>query len=518
MSPSCSHVVRTLGMLLVTVVTAGAQPTVSPADNALLPSERLQEDLRIARRALTESQVGLTWFQTQRAFDAGFSALERELVVPMSRTTFHHKLAPLIAALRHGHVTLERAIPSVGFRTRFLDSTARYLPFALRVVDSRVFVVADLSGAASLSRGDELLSIDGTPVHVWLTRMAPYLSADGRNASFKRYQLGTYFRFHELLALLAGPSDTSRITVLTTTRGPRRSASRFVAVRNASPSEMQQRYAVRVGQPLDRFPPAVALSFPERGTARLAVSSFYEGLLPKEAGDFPAAFARSFRAIADSGVTDLIIDLRGNEGGNGEYVPMLFRYLTTRPFDVRRRTVVAGLKASWLPYATDVSEEVKAFAASPENFVDQTPDGLWVLKAQFDSVGARSYVPDARPFTGRLFIVTDGGSFSATNAFIALAVAERARGARALTFVGEEHGGDLRSGRVSGGTQQTLVLPHSGERLTLALTGVVPLLGEQAESPRMPDRRTQPSGQDIAAGTDRVLVTVMDMIRAARHR
>jgi hypothetical protein len=107
-------------------------------------------------------------------------------------------------------------------------------------------------------------------------------------------------------------------------------------------------------------------------------------------------------------------------------------------------------------------------------------------------------------------------SFSGTNAFIALAAEQRSFNAPDLLFAGEEDGGDTRDRRGSGGTQQTLISPLTGERLTLALTGFVPPLGMTLESVRIPDWRNQPTGRDIARETDRVLVTVQHRILAER--
>jgi hypothetical protein len=94
-------------------------------------------------------------------------------------------------------VTLERPVAGVGCRTRLLDSTGHYLPFALRVVDRRAYVLADLSDAGGPrrgARGAELVAFDALPVGALLGTMQRYLSADGRNTSYRRYQLGTYWR------------------------------------------------------------------------------------------------------------------------------------------------------------------------------------------------------------------------------------------------------------------------------------------------------------------------------------
>lgn len=494
----------------------GAQGAVPLPTDVLIPVAQLREDTRIARMALVQSQVGRTWFQSERAFTTGFDALDRGLVAPLTRRDFHRRLAPLVAAIGHGHVTLERPVPGIGFRTRLLDSTGHYLPLALRIVDRSAYVTADLSDVPHTLRGAELVAVDGMPVVALLDEMQLFVSADGRNASFKRYQLGTNWRFHELLDLLHGPRLASRITVRPASSAGAAVATESFVVTHATPRELHTRHETRVGTPIDLFPPAVGLRFAGIRTGLLTVSAFYEGLLPKDMGSFDAAFERAFKTIADSGVTDLVIDVRGNEGGNGEYPALLYSFLASRPFRLDGRTVVASDTLSWLRYAPDAGDDVKAFAVSPRDFLDRAVDGLWLLKPELDSTRVRTYQPRDGRFTGRLYIMTDGGSFSATNAFVMLAATEHASGGRRVLFVGEENGGDNAAGHVSGGVQQTLVLPSTGERLTISLTGVVPRISSKPVRVRVPDVRVQPRGDAIAVGRDPVFDKVQSMIADAR--
>ena len=461
--------------------------------------------------ALVQSQVGRTWFQSERDFTAGFDALNRALTAPLRRRDFHRRLAPLVAALGHGHVTLERPVPSLRYCTRFLDSTAHYLPYALQIADRHVYITADLSSASPFSPGTELLTVDGVPTAALIDSIEHYLSADGRNTSFKRFQLGTDFRFHEWLDLIYGPRVTRMATVRRTNGA---TASRVVGF--TTPREMMTRHVLRTGRAIDTFPPAVALTMLQPRAALLTVFSFWDGLLPKAQGTFETALTTAFRTIGDSGVTDLVIDVWRNEGGAGNYPPLLYSFVASRPFDFYGRTIVASDSLSWLQYAPDASEDLKAFAVTPQDFIERTADGLWQLKRKPDETSLTAPRTDA--YSGRLFVLTDGGSFSAANVFVQGVATAWALGGRPAVFVGKENGGDSEAGKVSGGVQQTLTLPHSGERLTLALTTVVPRLGSVpvALAP-VPDVRVLPNGLDIAAGGDPVLERVRVMIDATRQ-
>jgi hypothetical protein len=92
-----------------------------------------------------------------------------------------------------------------------------------------------------------------------------------------------------------------------------------------------------------------------------------------------------------------------------------------------------------------------------------------VLKPEFDAGGYQVFEPQPNRFTGRLYVLTDGGCFSATNSFLDLVYRYHRVEKRSVTFIGEQNGGDNSSGRGSGGQMLSIVLPHSKQKLAIPL-------------------------------------------------
>jgi hypothetical protein len=472
----------------------------------VLTPAQLREDLRVARGALEESHVGLYWFTSRQELDRRFERLYEACSRPMTAREFHRLLLPVVVSLHHGHTTLSQPAPGIGYRLRSLDQTGRFLPFALRVLNNRLFIVTDLRSDAGSLAGAEILRIDGRPVRALLEVMRGCVSAEGENDTFKTYQLGSGYQFHYLLDLLYGPSQDYRLEIAPLSKGSR--AVRRVAVAARSPRKMVERFRERTGRDLDSFPNALRFELLGGGTALLTVSSFYEGLIKPGEPGFEPFLAATFKTVKASGIRDLIIDLRGNEGGNSTYPPLLYSYLTDKPFRIPGPTVMASPTMSFFKYADNPSDDIQAFAANPDPFVRRGANGSWVLKAPYAAEEDQLCLPKPDPYLGRLHVLTDGGSFSASNGFLGLVYRYHRRAGRSVRFVGEQNGGDNTFGLSSGGQVLPFVLPNSRQRLNIPLLGSPQLFGEGPPRAVLPDQRVQPSIRDVIAGVDRELAFV----------
>lgn len=500
--------VRALLALALLVPTARIAAQGEPA----IPAAQLREDLGVMRAALEESHVGLYWHVSRQELDRRFADVSAGLDRPMTAREFHRRLLRVVAALRHGHTTLELPVQGVGYRLRRLDGDGRFFPFEVRVLEGRLYVVTDLSEAGQVGPGTEIVAVDGRPVRELLDTMRLYLSTEGSNDTFKLYQLGNGFQFHFLLDLLFGPAGTYTLDVVPR---PGEAAVRRVVAAESS-ARMAALFRERTGRDLDAYPPALEFRLLDDGVALLTVRSFYEGLLGPDHPGFEAFFASAFRQIRESGARDLIIDVRGNEGGNGDYAPMLYAYLADQPFQLANPTILASASLSSLAYAENPSDELRAFAASPTDFVSRAADGSWVLNAEIDEERYRTYEPRPDASTGRLHVLTDGGSFSATNEFLDLVYRYHRREGRAVRFVGEQNAGDNAFGRTSGGQSLVIVLPHSRQRLSIPLLGGSQHFASHQPRAVIPDDRVIPSIQDVIGGTDRQLLFVRESIARCR--
>jgi hypothetical protein len=244
---------------------------MAPVAQKMLTPAEMREDLRIARGALEESHVGLYWFTSKQELDRRFQRLSLDLDRPMTARAFHRRLLPVVASLRHGHTTLTLPVQGAGYRLRQLSKNGKYLPFEVRVLNNRLYVVTDMSEGAQVGPGAEIIRIDGRPARALLDQMRLNVSADGANDTFKLFQLGPGYQFHYLLDLLFGPAKTYDLEII-----PLSGKSKIRRLVSAeSPERMAGRFRERTGRDLDTFPSALQFKMLDDGVALLTVYSFY---------------------------------------------------------------------------------------------------------------------------------------------------------------------------------------------------------------------------------------------------
>jgi hypothetical protein len=268
------------------------------------------------------------------------------------------------------------------------------------------------------------------------------------------------------------------------------------------------RHVERRGRSLDAFKPAVAHARNGR-VGLLTLGSFYEGLLPKGSPGFAAEFSRAFDAIAQDKPERLLIDLRSNEGGNNDVVPMLYAHLTDKPFYFTRPTILKSDTISGLKYMDSPGEDLRTFAVNPRRFVDRDPTYGWVLRPDADE--PKSYAPSSKPYLGPLTVLTDGGSFSATGGLLDLLHRFHRRVGREVAFLGEAPGVDTQLGWGSGGQGLNVKLPNSQLRLSIPLLGSPYHFATSQTPVRLPDRMLEPLASELVDDADGVLNRATDL-------
>lgn len=203
-----------------------------------------------------------------------------------------------------------------------------------------------------------------------------------------------------------------------------------------------------------------------------------------------AEIAVIFKRLKEARVKDLVIDLRGNLGGNSAMGDLVFSYFTHRN--------VAQLHGK-----IKISEEL--IAVFPE---------VKELKAHVGSVvnsgsGGTAYPPPEGFFEGRVYLLVDNGSYSSSNSFAA-AFREYGLG----KIIGYETGEPL----IAFGNALKLSLRHSGIRYTVSAAAYSPLkphLGDEDHGllPDLPlnDEKLQPFSGSVQA-------FVLDCIIKGRKR
>lgn len=472
------------------------------AQPATLTLAQQQQDFAIFRQGLREGHGGIYYYIAQDRFEQQCDSVGRTFRANALQGDFYLKLRYLLTLLRHGHSRLHLPTRNPEYKLALLQPERRYLPLELRILDGRLYVLTDCSAEQFLKAGDEIRAINGVPAATLLVQMLQYVPADGRNQTFKYYNLTNYYAFHFLYNLLYPHATNFTLTIA--------GARRPVRLHGQQPAAIAEAYRARTGRSISHYgeqlayQPALA-----SGVALLRVSSLYKGLLERNGRRFEPFIDSVFQDIKTRRTQTLVLDLRGNEGGGDGYAEYLFAHLTDQPFASTVLGRVAGRRLSTLAYAHNLSDDIKAFAADPNQFLEN--DTTLLLKPQFREDLAPKPTPTRPSYLGRLFVLTNGGTFSAGNSVVSYLYRQRQATGRPVWFVGEENGGDIYSNALCAGQGYSLKLPNSLIEVDMPfLCG-----GQLNRTPparRLPDQYVQPSIEQVLKDQDAEVEFVLRQI------
>jgi hypothetical protein len=475
-----------------------------------LTQAQQQEDFKIFRGALEEIHAGLNWHISEKALNRLFDETDKSLTETATTEEYYLKLRRVMASLRHGHggVTLRRE-DGVNYRLAALAKSKKYLPLAIRILNRRVFVAVNCSSDTEVTAGSEILSINGEPIKKILDKQLPLMFANGRNTSFKYSNLESYYQFHYLYQLMNPKVERFRIEAIALGKREKRT----FLLEGEKPQTISERFEKIKGKGISDYGDLLKFRILDEKNkiAYLRIGSFYKGLVPGYV-DF---LYRTFTEIKQAGVQHLIVDVRQNEGGGDGYWQMAYTYTTGNRLEgADGLPYVRGDKFSYIKYVENPSPDFVAFASNPYALITKLPDGRFQLKPQYTEEDTKDFAAPPNAFTGKLYVLHDGMTFSAGTAYVETVLKELRKQKRFVKFIGTEPGDDFNSGVASGGSSADLRLPNS------KISVNIPLLAGGAKKPyangekiSLPDYKIVSTAEDLAKGVDTELNFTMALIR-----
>ncbi|TFG78636.1 MAG: hypothetical protein E4H23_07430 [Chrysiogenales bacterium] len=395
-------------------------------DSRNFSTEQLQADFNQMRNALESNHPDRLRYESAETLAALFDTAFQSIQNDMTEAEFYRIVAPLVARYHCGHTHIR---PANAF------SPGTVMPLGIYLADGKAYVDADYHSMSAIPVGGEVLSINGEAMAGIVERMMAGISADARNSSAKIQRLNRNFFLYYYYFWGEMPQFD---LVVKDAAGGTESSVRV----NARP------FAQVNSEANSRFTADSRLSFATTGDrAVLRVPSF---VMSQNSG-YSAFFENSFRQMNDSGVSHLIIDIRGNGGGEPDMSVSLISHLIDAPFVYFKTGLGYG----------------NLFVATP---------------------------PHAVHFSGTVHVLIDGGCFSTTGHFCSL-VRHHKLGA----FVGETGGGTYHCHDNS----RDFVLSHTGIQLRIARTTYETAVPDHDVSAGFPpDFRVVPTIHDILSATD----------------
>lgn len=454
-------------------------------------SNQLRDDFRVLRRSLEQAQPGLYRRTSKDELDRLFAEADRSLDRPLDVFEFYRVMAPLVAAIRCGHTNIQ--LPD--FFVKEQDSPrVKSFPALVKIIDGRIYIRRDLSDKNSGLGGKEIIAVNNVPAAQIISAMLGATGGDG-DIQTSRVERIAGWNFIKRLMPLTGLQPPFDLTV-SGAAGGRQERVRLEGIDIPTLGRNWETWF-----PQDRRPPASAgLEFVDGGRiARLTVREFGGFVDDRQQLGLAEFYQDAFRRIAAAGTETLILDLRDNNGGDDQLGALLLRHLLNEPFthykDITANGTyfalgegVFGTNRIRLPYQTE-----------------KRGDGLYHL-TDYANVGVLQ--PSAPTFSGKLYVLMNGGSFSTTAEVIS-----QLHYHRRAQFIGEEDGGAYDGN--NSGTIAAVTLPNTRLVLTVPLISFYLSVGGREDVSRgvRPDYPVDYSVGDYLISSDKEMALALELAR-----
>ncbi len=480
---------------------------VDPLPELTLSAAQAREDLAILRRTLETIHPGAYRYITPSQLRAGFETAASKIAGPIRESELLAIVAQLLSTLKCGHTYVNPYNQDDALRRRILDRR-NYLPFYFTIIDGRFFVTANAS-SRKLPVGSEIVSINGVPVKEIIEKLLTVTTADGNSTignrvnsiALDREDAETYALFDIYFPLFFPVTDDIfEIEAVDFASKKQTKFAVFAMTKSERTAEMAKRFG-----PTPTYDDGWKFEIRDGRVGYLKIGNSITWKL--KTIKFREFIANAFAELRANNVRNLVIDLRGNDGGDTDIGFELARYLApkTLPPYIRSRRLVRNVAAQpeLSQYLKTYSEELKSSIVNgvPAEMYRDAGDGF------FEITGFEEY-PNVEPyrdrFNGKAFIISDASNASASFQFL-----NYVKQNRLATIVGQTTGGNRQG--INGGNYFFLSLPNSKIETDIPVFFSSPVK-PQPDSGVVPDVLVKREATDVGLGIDREMETIMKLI------
>ena len=265
----------------------------------LSPNE-LKEDASVLRKALEKYHPGLYWYTSEDQFNLAWDSLNSHLDKPMSDIQFFGQLLPVVAKVKCAHTFF---FPSEDI---FIRGTR--FPLNLKFIDGKGYIMPDSLNRYKIPKGSELLTINGQSLNEIIDLLLPNLEAQGGNLGWKYVILENDFQNYYYYKI--DQSNSFEIEYIDRATKQRMHVNVVGSAEEALRRHWKNWYPKETGAPLK------LKYFTDPDVVLITIKSFWKGRYKQYHQDLDKLIAQYFEEIHRRRIQNLIIDLRGNEGGN----------------------------------------------------------------------------------------------------------------------------------------------------------------------------------------------------------
>ena len=448
------------------------------------PSQ-LKEDLLLFKNVTLAMHPAIGIYQPYAYYENLFDTAIGSLTDSLTEKQFRIKCKLLVEEFHCGHTEI---LGSKAFLKKISKLKLNYSPYIFFPIHNKVYVIANLNKKqdSALKKGTEVLKINGIAVDSMLRYCRRFISADGYNTTAKAHFI--QLAFNNFYPSLFGRPDTVTLDYKDG-RQVKEHVFKAIKISNIPPLPIVSRE-----DSLFTRHKKAGIKYryldPGKKTLILKVEKFsHRG--------YRRVYKKLFKQVEKNKSSNLVLDLRNNGGGS---IGNSYRLLSYLLDSSKTQTLYTGIKN--YPYKKYTRGNL-AFRFTRFVF---SVIGKKTSKHDTDQFVYTIKPRHKRQFKGRVFVLINGGSFSAS-----CLVAAYLRVQANVLFIGEETGGAAEG--CNAGVTPYYTFPNTKIRLRVPAFRL-----KHDVQPRitahgiLPDYPTDYSFKDFAKRVDLDLQKVVELI------
>ncbi|MBS1718246.1 MAG: hypothetical protein JSS72_11000 [Armatimonadetes bacterium] len=437
-----------------------------------LTAAEAREDIKALRTTLEKCHPGIYRYNPKSQMDRAFDEAERSIRQPMTSVQVFRIASKLVADM---HCVHSGAILPEAVITEIKTKTPLF-PIHVKVLRGKVYAYHAIG--CEQYAGKEIRSINGMPAKSIMAQINEMKGHDGDVRTSTDSRMSKGWAFSEHLITCCGLYAPYRVEFAGSSAPVRLNGElepKLSAIENTkypTPKQGDINGSIR---------------FEDGGKIAILKVIVFNGPLDK-------FFNEAFAKIAENHSKALIVDVRNNGGGADALGKDLFAHFALKPFPYYRDLV---LNDDHFEFVDGQKLDV------PKGLIVKGKDGY------FHATGHPNWgtqQPQKPTFTGKVFVLINGGCFSTTGEFLSTTYQQKR-----ATFIGEESGAGLQ-GNNSGPTAE-VTLPHSKVQVVVPLMRYEMAVTSKSIRGIMPDRPVTYTIQEFMSGRDKEMEVALQLAR-----
>lgn len=523
---------KIIGFLLV-LMCLGACTSVKKYNEQITrlhSVEDLKTDVDKVYEQLKKNHPKLYQYTPKEVLDFKFDSLKTSITTPINSREFYKKLAPIVAQVKQGHISVGSANRHFTKKKRkklkkekfeFYDLDFEYLNDKLWVSNTK--------GEDSTLIGSEVAKIDNENADGLLNIYKTRFSSDGYNKTLYNKYLGK--GFSALYYKDKGFKDSLIVTFKlkdslfnrTFKRGEKEKKKDSIVINSLKPAEIvklsplekkKHREAAKENRQFNRKHGFInkAEGYTRNFKFLEADSTVaYMNIKSFSNGNYKKFYRESFEMLDSLKTQHLILDLRDNGGGRIAEIDYLYAYLTDQNYSLVEESEVNSrlplfkyLMSNTMPFVVKASTVLVSPIIFAQNLIKtKKKDNKIFYKLRF----SKEKEPSPLNYKGQLYVIINGNSFSASSL-----LSTHLKANKRAVFVGEETGGAY-NGCVAG-IYKVYEMPTSKLKIRM---GLMQIEAPQKQNPDgygiKPDVEIIPTIEDIKQHKDPELDWILNTIK-----